>query len=143
MTTSTTPRWLPAALCAAALAVLPLGLVSCGTDVVEPQGMDIEALQAALDEAHEAHDDQGNDTLDDIEAAAYRRTRAEFARGTISREEARRLSASISRMKARLLSAVESGRLTMEEACAIFRREIARLFRELREAQERRHRGGT
>ena len=110
--------------------------------MIEPEEelLDVVALQAALDDAHEAED---HNSLDDIEAAANRRIRTEFARGTISREEARRLSASISRMKARLLLAVESGRLTMEEACTIFRREIARLFRELREAQERRRRGET
>ncbi len=92
MTTSTTPRWLPAALCLAALAFLSLGLANC-TDVAEPEenGMDIAALQAALDEAHEAHNDQGDDTLDDIEAAAYEQIDAALADGDIREEDAQNL----------------------------------------------------
>lgn len=138
--TTTSPRRLSAAVSAAALTVLSLGPLSCA-DPVEPEMDFVEAMEAALDEAHEAHDDRGDDTLDDIEAAANRRIREEVRRGTITREEARRLSGHIARLKQRILGAVESGRLTLEEGCAIFRREIARLFRELREEKKRRGRG--
>lgn len=142
MTTSAIPRWLQTALSVGALAVLSLGLVCCGPDVAEPEEelVDVEALQLALQEAHDAVD---HNPLDDIQAAANRRLREEVRRGTITREEARRVSAAISRLKTRLLAAVESGRLTMEEACGIFRREIANLFRRLRESKEREGRGGT
>lgn len=139
----TIPRRLQTAMYCGALALLSLGLVYCGPDAVEPEEeelLDVEALQLALDQAHDADD---HNPLDDIEAAANRRLREEVRRGAITREEARRLSAAISRMKERLLGGVESGRITMEEACEIFRREIARLFRELREEKERQRRGGT
>jgi len=141
MTTSsaTTQRRLLAALSAGALTLLSLGLVHCGTDVAEPEEelVDVEALQLALQEAHDAVD---HNPLDDIEAAANRRLREEVRRGTITREEARRVSAAIAGMKTRLLAAVESGRITMEEACEIFRREIEKLFRALR---ERKREGGS
>ena len=141
MTTSsaTTQRRLLAALSAGALTLLSLGLVHCGTDVAEPEEelVDVEALQLALQEAHDAVD---HSPLDDIEAAANRRLREEVRRGTITREEARRVSAAIAGMKTRLLAAVESGRITMEEACEIFRREIEKLFRALR---ERKREGGS
>jgi len=138
MTTSTFPRRLQATLSVGALTLLSLGLVHCGTDVAEPEEelVDVEALQLALQEAHDAVD---HNPLDDIQAAANRRLREEVRRGTITREEARRVSAAIARMKARLLAAVDSGRITMEEACEIFRREIAKLFRALR---ERKREGG-
>ena len=140
MITSTIPRRLRTALSVAALALVSLGLVYCRSGVTEPEEelVDVEALQLALQEAHESED---HNPLDDIEAAAKRRLREEVRRGTITREEARRLSATISRLKARLLGGVESGRITMEEACEIFRREIANLFRRLRESREREGRG--
>ncbi len=132
MTTSTIPRRLQAALSVGALTLLSLGLVHCSSDVAEPEEelVDVEALQLALQEAHDAVD---HNPLDDIQAAANRRLREEVRRGTITPDEARRVSAAIARMKTRLLAAVESGRITMEEACEIFRREIEKLFRALRE----------
>ena len=143
MTTSTHSRWLRSALSVAVLPLLSLALASCISDVEpEEQMLDIEALQSALDEAHAAHDDQGEETLDDVEAAAQRQIRAEVSRGALSGEEARRLSGTISRMKARFDGAVESGRLTLEDACAHFREEIVRLFEELRDERERRRREG-
>lgn len=134
MNTSAIPRRLQTALAIGALAVLSLGLVYCGPDAAEPEEelVDMEALQFALMEAHDSED---HNPLDDIEAAANRRLREEVRRGTITGEEARRVSRAIARMKTRLLGAVESGRITMEEACEIFRREIANLFRELRDRQ--------
>ena len=143
MTTSTHSRWLRSALCVAVLPLLSLALASCISDVEpEEQMLDIEALQSALDEAHAAHDDQGEETLDDVEAAAQRHIRAEVSRGALSGEEARRLSGTISRLKARFDGAVESGRLTLEDACARFREEIVGLFEELRAEGERRRREG-
>ncbi len=137
MTTSAIPRRLQVALCTGALALLFLGLVHCSPDMAEPEEaepeeevVDVEALQLALQEVHDAVD---HNPLDDIQAAANRRLREEVRRGTITREEARRVSAAIAGAKARLLAALESGRITMEEACEIFRREIAKLFRALRE----------
>lgn len=137
MTTSTITRRLQATLSTGALALLSLGLVYCSPDAAEPEEelVDVEALQLALLEAHDAVD---HNPLDDIQAAANRRLREEVRRGTITREEARRVSAAIAGIKTRLLAAVESGRITMEEACEIFRREIEKLFRALRE----RKRGG-
>lgn len=121
-----------AALSVGAVALLSLGVASCNSDPAEPEEevVDVEALQLALQVAHDA---VGHSPLDDIQAAANRRLREEVRRGTITREEARRVSAAIAGTKARLLAAVESGRITMEEACEIFRREIAKLFRALRE----------
>ncbi len=139
MTTSTIPRWFRTVLSCGALALLSLGLVYCSSDVAEPEEelVDVEALRLALQEAHDAVD---HNPLDDIQAAANRRLREEVRRGTITREEARRVSAAIAGMKTRLLAAVESGRITMEEACEIFRREIEKLFRALR---ERKREGGS
>lgn len=136
MTTFTTPRGLRTVLSSGALALLSLGVASCSSDPAEPEEelVDVEALELALDRAHEAED---HSPLDDIEAAANRRLREEVRRGTITPEEARRASRAIAGMKTRLLAAVESGRLTTEEACEIFRREIAKLFRRLRESKER------
>ncbi|MDE2875537.1 MAG: hypothetical protein OXU69_15710 [Gemmatimonadota bacterium] len=142
MTISNHARRFRSALCVAILPLLSLALASCTSDVEpEEEMLDIEALQSALDEAHAAHDDQGDETLDDIATAAHRRIRAEVGRGTLSVEEARRLSRAISGMKARFEGAVESERLTIEAACARFREEIVRLFEELRKARERRSRG--
>jgi len=137
MTTSTIPRGFRTALSCGALALFSLGLVHCSSDVAEPEEelVDVEALQLALQEAHDAVD---HNPLDDIQAAAHRRLREEVRRGTVTREEARRVSAAIAGMKARLLAAVESGRITMEEACEIFRREIEKLFRALRERKRER-----
>ena len=137
MTTSTIPRRLRATLSTGALALLSLGFVHCSSDVAEPEEelVDVEALQLALQETHDAVD---HNPLDDIQAAANRRLREEVRRGTITREEARRVSAAIAGMKTRLLAAVESGRITMEKACEIFRREIEKLFRALRERKRER-----
>ena len=110
VTTSTTPRWLPTALCAAALALLPLGLVSCGTDVVEPETNFVEAIQAAVNKAHEAHDDQGSDTLDDIEAAAYEQIDAALEAGDITEEDARNLRAWVAEKKRVYVESVRAGR---------------------------------
>ena len=139
MTTSTIPRRFRTVLSCGALALLSLGVASCSSDPAETEEelVDVEALQLALQEAHDAVD---HNPLDDIQAAANRRLREEVRRGTITREEARRVSAAIAGIKARLLAAVESGRITMEEACEIFRREIAKLFRALR---ERKREGGS
>jgi len=143
MTIPTHSRRVRTALCVAVLPLLPLALASCTSDLApEEEMLDIEALQAALDEAHAGHDDQGDGTLDDIEAAAHRQIRAEVSRGALSGEEARRLSRTISGMKARFEGAVESGRLTLEDACAHFREAIVRLFQELRAERERRRREG-
>lgn len=143
MTKSTHSRPLRAALSVAILPLLSLALPSCTTDVEPAEEMlDIAALRSALDEAHAAHNDQGDETLVDIEAAAHRRIRAEVGRGTLSGEEARRLSRTISAMKARFEGAVESGRLTMADACARFREQIVRLFEEMRAERERRRREG-
>ena len=134
MTTSTIPRRLQAALSVGTLALLSLGVASCSSDPAEPEPedevVDVEALQLALQVAHDAVD---HNPLDDIQAAANRRLREEVRRGTITREEARRVSAAIAGTKARLLAAVESGRITMDEACETLRREIEKLFRALRE----------
>ena len=132
MTTSTTPRWLPTALCLGALAVLSLGLASC-TDVAEPEenGMDVEALQAALNDAHEAHDDQGDDTLDDIETAAYEQIDAALAAGDIGEEDAQNLRDWIAGQKEAYEESVRAGRLTMEKACARFREDIVALAHRL------------
>lgn len=144
MTTSTIPRRFWTVLSCGALTILSLGVASCNSDPaeLEPEEelVDVEALQLALQEAHDAID---HNPLDDIEAAANRRLREGVRRGTITREEARRVSAAIAGIKARLLAAVESGRITMEEACEIFRREIEKLFRALRERkrEEREERG--
>ena len=128
MTTSTTPRGLHSALPIAALTVLSLGLAGC-TDGTGPeeQGMDIAALRAALDEAHEAHNDQGDDTLDDIEAAAYEQIDAALADGDIEEEDARLLRAWVAERKEAYLESVRAGRLTMEDACAHFREDIVNL----------------
>ena len=136
-------RRIRTALRVAVAPLLSLALASC-TSNVEPEEemLDIEALQSALDEAHAAHNDQGEETLDDIEAAARRQIRTEVSRGALSGEEARRLSRTISGMKARFEGAVESGRLTLEDACAHFREAIVRLFEELRAERERRRREG-
>ena len=143
MTVPAHSRRVRSALCVAVLPLLSLALVSCTSDVApEEEMLDIEALQSALDEAHAGHDDQGDGTLDDIEAAAHRQIRAEVSRGTLSGEEARRLSGTITRLKARFEGAVESGRLTLEDACAHFREAIVSLFEELRAERERRRREG-
>lgn len=126
-------------LSVAALCVPSLGVASCG-EAAEPEEelVDVEALELALDRVHEAED---HSPLDDIEAAANRRLREEVRRGTVTPEEARRVSRAIAGTKTRLLTAIESGRLTIEEACEIFRREIANLFRRLRESKQREDRG--
>lgn len=143
MTVSTNVRRLRSGLSVAMLPLMSLALASCASDLgPEDVLLDIDALQSALDEAHAAHDDQGDDTLDDIAAAAHRRVRAEVARGALSGEEGRRLSGTISRLQARFEAAVESEHLTMEEACTRFREEIVRLFRQLRREKERRRREG-
>ena len=143
MTMPAHSRLLRSALSVAVLPLLSLALVSCTSDVgPEEEMLDIEALQSALDEAHAAHDDQADGTLDDIEAAAHRQIRAEVSRGALSGEEARRLSRTITGMKARFEGAVESERLTLEDACAQFREAIVRLFEELRAERERRRREG-
>ena len=128
MTTSTTPRGLHLALPLAALTVLSLGLAGC-TDGTGPeeQEMDLAALQAALDEAHESHDDQGADTLDDIETAAYAQIDAALADGDIDQEDARLLRAWVAERKEANLESVRAGRLTMQEACAHFREDIVNL----------------
>ena len=132
MTTSTTPRRLHSALPLAALTVLSLGLAGC-TDGTAPeeQGMDLAALQAALDAAHESHDDQGADTLDDVATAAYAQIDAALADGDVSEEDARRLSGWVAERKRTYLESIRAGRMTMEEACAAFREGIVNLARRL------------
>ena len=135
MTTSTKPRWLHAALSAAVLALVSLGLVSC-TEPAEPEMTFVEALQAALDKAHDAHADQGNDTLDDIAAAAYEQIDAALEAGDINESDAENLRGWVARAKAEYEAAVQSGRMTMEEACEAFRRDIVNLAIRLQEHAE-------
>ena len=125
MTPSTTPRWMRTALSVAALAVLSLGPVSCGTDVA--MGMDLEALRIALDEAH----DVTGHTLDEIEAAALEQIDVELERGSITEEDARNLRDWVAERKEAHLESVRVGRLTFEEACAYFRDDIVDLAQRL------------